>query len=227
MKPQLLLLHGALGASQQFSSLEKLLESNFEILKLDFSGHGKKESTPSKFSIELFSNEVLNFLAENKIDSIPIFGYSMGGFVALFLALHHPAKVKKISTLATKFEWTPEIAVAEIKFLNPKKTIEKVPAFAQQLQQLHGDKWPELMQKTAVFMQDLGANNPLPYTKMEAIKCPVLLCLGDKDKMVSEAETRTALKALPLGHMHLFKDCAHALEQVNLAALSAQLIQFF
>ena len=46
-------------------------------------------------------------------------GHSMGGYVALKLALKRPELVDRIITLGTKFNWTPEVAAKEVKMLNP------------------------------------------------------------------------------------------------------------
>ena len=227
MKPPLLLLHGALGSAQQFSSFEKQLDADFEILKLDFSGHGKQDWYPSKLSIELFTQDVLAFLAQANLPKTNIFGYSMGGFVALNLALTHPEKVDKIFTLATKFNWTPESAVHEVKFLVPDKMKEKVPAFATHLKNLHGSKWEELVLQTAALMLALGDKNVLPISELSKIKKRVLLGLGDQDKMVSLAETQAVQEALSNSSFQLFANTPHPWEQVNQAQLAVELLQFF
>ena len=45
--------------------------------------------------------------------------------------------IQKVFTLATKFEWTPDIAQKEIKMLDAAKIAEKIPAFAQLLEKRH------------------------------------------------------------------------------------------
>ena len=114
----ILLLHGALGSLEQFDKLQTQLSANFIVHTLNFSGHGGQPIPKKGFSIELFANDVLNYLDEKKIPSINIFGYSMGGYVALHLAVHHPERIKSIFTLATKFEWSEESTAREVKMLN-------------------------------------------------------------------------------------------------------------
>src|SRR5688572_25311470 len=111
----LLLLHGALGSKSQFRDLSKILEKDFIVHSMDFSGHGGNTLTNEPFSIELFADDILNWQNENQIKKCDIFGYSMGGYSALYLARYHPHKVRRIFTLATKFEWTEDIAAREVK----------------------------------------------------------------------------------------------------------------
>ncbi len=115
-KPQLLLLHGALGSKKQFSNLKPLLEEKFELFQLDFDGHGDGKDT-KHFSIELFTENLRAFLFENELKAINIFGYSMGGYVALNLAIKHPELVNKIVTLGTKFDWNLEFLKKKYPFL--------------------------------------------------------------------------------------------------------------
>ena len=88
---KLLLLHGALGTKKQFNPIKKILAKKFEIYDFDFDGHGATELKEG-FSIELFSENVSQFLLENKIEKINIFGYSMGGYVALHAAIRNAEK---------------------------------------------------------------------------------------------------------------------------------------
>ncbi|MDB5283105.1 MAG: hypothetical protein JWO06_2180 [Bacteroidota bacterium] len=79
---ELLLLHGALGSKDQFNALEGVLAQEFKTHSLNFSGHGKRPSHHHAFTIQNFTHEVLDWMNENYIKTIDIFGYSMGGYVA-------------------------------------------------------------------------------------------------------------------------------------------------
>src|SRR5579872_3175031 len=104
MKP-LLLLHGAVGASIQLEHLAEQLKSHCKVFTLNFSGHGGRPHTEAPFSMELFSHNVLEFMEQNYLDKISILGYSMGGYVGMYLAKHYPEKIGKVITLGTKYHW--------------------------------------------------------------------------------------------------------------------------
>lgn len=79
---KIILLHGAIGCSEQLMPLSKsLTDTGFETFTFNFSGHGKS-NFKSNFSIEQFSDELHNFITENNLIKPNIFGYSMGGYVA-------------------------------------------------------------------------------------------------------------------------------------------------
>ena len=85
------------------------------------------------------------------------FGYSMGRYAAVCIALKHPDRICSIMTLATVFDWSPERAQKEAAMLDPGKIELKVPAIAETLKHLHGsEKWKSLLQQKAGMMKVFG-----------------------------------------------------------------------
>ncbi|HLP55142.1 MAG TPA: alpha/beta fold hydrolase [Fluviicola sp.] len=224
---QLLVLHGALGAKQQLEELKPLLGNGFNVHSLNFEGHGGRPSD-TNFSIELFVENVRDYLEQNDISSCSIFGYSMGGYVALKLAAQFPGTVNEIVTLGTKFGWTPEVAVKETAMLNPEKIEEKVPKFAAALAQLHAPlDWKEVMYKTAQMMLDLGDQPALTEEELRSITIPVTLLLGSEDTMVTVEETTAVQQQLPNATFERVEGWQHPIERVNKEELAGKLMSLF
>ncbi len=198
---------------------ERLRHNGFAPQTLNFPGHGGAPFSEG-FGIEQFAKEVLRFMDEKGLEKVDIFGYSMGGYVALHLASQHPERVGRIITLATKFDWTPEGAEREAKMLDPEKIEAKVPAFAAQLRERHApNDWKLLLRKTADMMLELGQRPLLTPTVLSKIINPCHICLGDGDQMVSLAETTQAAETLPNGQLHVLEQTPHPFEKVDLDAL--------
>jgi len=227
MKPKLLLLHGALGSTAYFKPLMAVLDQHYELYTLNFSGHGDKPANSAGFSIAVFAEEVSDYLNQNNLEKINVFGYSMGGYVAVYLANQHPEKVSKIFTLGTKWDWNPESAMREAQMLQPEIVLKKVPQWAKSLEKLHGKSWSELMQKTAQMMLEMGKNPPLSIAEYEQIQTPVLLTIGDKDQMVSIDETRHMTHLLPHAQCIVLKEIPHSVEQMDAAFLAQSIHNFF
>lgn len=224
---ELLLLHGALGSKEQFAELEKQLEGKFKTHALNFSGHGRRPSHQHGFTIQNFTHEVLDWLNEHYESKIDIFGYSMGGYVALWLARFYPDRVNRIFTLGTKLAWNNEIAEKEIKMLQPEIIEVKVPAFAQALADRHGEhEWKSVMSKTAHLMHDL-AHSHLTDQDFIKIEHQVQLGLGDKDNMVSFDETDYVKRLLKNGSLLTMNNTPHPLEKVEANLLAKEIERFF
>lgn len=213
MKQNIILLHGALGSQNQVEALKQLLSPSFNTYSLNFEGHGGRPSEAA-FSIDLFTQNTLNFLEENNIKQSHIFGYSMGGYVGLNLALKHPNYVQSIVTLGTKFDWTPETAAKEIKMLNPSIIEEKVPKFAQKLKDTHApNDWKKVLNKTADMMVELGNGKRLVTKDLQQIKHRILIGIGALDRMVSIVESKEAAEALNNGELTVIEGFHHPMEK--------------
>lgn len=222
-----LLLHGALGSLEQFDFLQTHLSSDFIVHTLNFSGHGGLPIPDEGFSIELFVNNILNYLDEKKISSINIFGYSMGGYVALHLAVHHPHRIKSIFTLATKFDWSTASTSREIKMLNPEVLEIKIPSFVENMKQRHAPiDWKNMVQQTAGMMQRLS-QQPLTEKDFKKIENRVCLAIGDRDQMVTINETEQTYRSLKQSSLLVLPNTVHPFEKVDINRLTNELKMFF
>ncbi len=226
MKRPLIILHGALGAKSQFEKLAKKLEPNFEVRLLNFEGHGGRISE-REFSIDHFSQNLSDFIKEEKLKQVLVFGYSMGGYVAINTALNYPGFIQKIITLGTKFDWNPDSAAQEFKMLDPEKIKEKVPQFAESLKKRHAPgKWEEVLNKTAPMMHKLGDGDALNFNHFELLDIPVKIMVGEMDKMVSIEESKNVAKWIPGAEFEILKNCKHPIEQCDQELLTQKISDF-
>lgn len=211
----IILLHGAIGAKDQLEPLaNELNQQGFNVFTLSFGGHGQIPFQ-TNFGIEQFALELEQFIKVNNLITPTVFGYSMGGYVALYLAHQQHTLLGNIITLGTKFEWSPEISEKEVKMLDAKTITAKVPKFAEALKTRHGNDWELLLQKTAEMMLSLGKKNALSLHDFTSIQNKVLIGLADKDNMVSLPETTAVYKQLPNGNMYMLPNTKHPIETVN------------
>lgn len=223
----LLLLHGALGSALTLEPLREALANTYRVHTLNFEGHGGRPFPEETFSITLFARNVLDFLDSNKLDNVHVFGYSMGGYVGLYLAHTHPERFKSIFTLATKFAWSEEAAAREIKLLNPEKITEKIPSFATILAQRHQPQsWAQNVEQTAHMMLQLGKHPLLTNEILSQISLPVQVAVGDKDNMVTLEETIQAYRCLPNGCLLVLPNTRHPLETIAVARLQTEITLF-
>lgn len=91
--PAVLFLHGFMGSSADWRGVMEALEDRFYCVALDLPGHGSSVGLSSEaYTIEGTSRRVLDSLGESGVERPVLVGYSMGGRLALYLALRHPAR---------------------------------------------------------------------------------------------------------------------------------------
>jgi pimeloyl-ACP methyl ester carboxylesterase len=222
MKKNLLFLHGALGSKNQFDSITDKFSPHFNTWTFNFSGHGGKKIT-HPFSIDLFTQELFDFIDLHKISECNIFGYSMGGYIALNFAQQYQLQ-GKIITLGTKFSWSPDIAAKEIKMLDHEKIKNKIPAFAEVLEKRHHPfDWKIVLDSTTALILQLGTSDSLRFEK---IPNDVLIMIGSDDTMVSFEESENASEKLKKGKLLVLQNTAHPIESVNTSLLLNEINSF-
>ena len=226
MKSKLLLLHGALGTSMQFQILKEKLLPHLDVFDFNFSGHGSNKSE-GDFSIDLFCTDALEYLKEHHLENVNIFGYSMGGYVALRLGRDYPDKINKIITLATKFDWSPETATKEARMLIPEIIEEKIPKFAEDLQRRHApNDWKSIVRRTSEMMTGLGNGKAMKMEDFKTIDHHILICIGDEDKMVSIEESERVANYLKNGALKIIPGFKHPIETNDPDVLASLILNF-
>ncbi len=226
---QLLLLHGALGSKAQFDTIQPVLQQHgFSTDAINFAGHGGFAIPLQGYNFNVFANDILQYADVNKIEKLNLFGYSMGGYAALYFAKLHPGRVNRIATLNVKFNWDPLSTQKEIGLLNAEKMIEKVPSYAEKLMYQHGlNIWKQVLQSTADMMEKLSKDFVLTQEDFKQIKMPVLLGVGDKDTTTSISETFDVYKTLPDARLWVLPDTLHPFDRIHPAVLALELERFF
>jgi pimeloyl-ACP methyl ester carboxylesterase len=224
----ILILHGALGSASQLDPFKSTLESEgFDVHALNLSGHGG-EPFQINFGIEQFAEDTLRYLDKHQLKQVNIFGYSMGGYVALWLVKYRPDRAEKIVTLGTKFDWSVESAMKEVKKLNAEKILEKIPAFARILEHRHTpNDWKMLLSRTADMMLALGQQPLLTKEILQTIPHQTLICLGDQDDMADRNYSEQVASFLPNGKFRLMENTPHPIEKVDLKKLSEIVAKLF
>jgi pimeloyl-ACP methyl ester carboxylesterase len=222
-----IMLHGALGSAEQMKGLGASLNKNFDVHYLTYQGHDGKNPGKFNFSIEFFSNDVVNYMREHRIRKASFVGYSMGGYVALFLARYQPELVNRVVALATKLEWTPQQAATEIARLQPAYIQEKWPRYAEDLQKLHGTKnWTVVLKNTADMMYRMGQHPPLTAHDFSRLSQIALLATGDLDDAATPEEIQKVGRLMPKGRYHIFENSPHPLQKMDLKVVSKEITKF-
>lgn len=210
----LILLHGALGNASTMQPIADALKDQFDVYIPDLPGHGSlsvQDLSPSVQSLTHFLHE---YIQHNRIYQPVIFGYSLGGYVALYHELMYPGTIKRTITFATKYLWNPGEAEKQKKMLDGDVIEMKVPAFAQVLRERHGEHWKQTLSQTATLMSLLGQQPLLTPETVQKITIPVCVAVGSEDLMVTREESEEIAQSLPHGEFKILEGLPHGIEKV-------------
>lgn len=97
-KPQddaLLILHGLFGSRNNWAALARQLSQHQDVYALDLRNHGESQRADS-MSFPEMAVDVMWFMESEGLSQTSILGHSMGGKVAMQIALDTPQRVKKL-----------------------------------------------------------------------------------------------------------------------------------
>ena len=98
--PALVLVHGLLGNSNNFIELAKTLASRYTVYSVDRPGSGfSSRYKRTSASFEQQSKMIVEWMEKEGIDKASIAGHSMGGGIALRMALDAPEKITSVTLL--------------------------------------------------------------------------------------------------------------------------------
>jgi len=91
-----ILLHGWLGSWGYWLRTMETLKNQYRCYALDFWGFGDSGKRRSSYYVNDFVGLVDQFMDRLGIEAAPIVGHSMGGTVAMALAIHKPERVRRV-----------------------------------------------------------------------------------------------------------------------------------
>jgi pimeloyl-ACP methyl ester carboxylesterase len=178
--PPLILLHGAYMTIDLMGPLLSGLASTRRVIAVEQQGHGRTADADRPITYEQMADDTAGLLRHLEVDSADVVGFSMGGGVALQLAIRHPALVRKLVVAAASFTSDGMHAAA----------LEMFPSITPEL--FAGSPIEEAYLRTAPNPGDfptlVGKLKALDTTEfawaeqdIRAIAAPTLIVVGDSD----------------------------------------------
>jgi pimeloyl-ACP methyl ester carboxylesterase len=177
-RPPLVLLHGGLVTTEMtFGPLIPALAEDQRVIGVELQGHGHTTDTERPMRIEYLVDDVVALLDHLDLAQVNIFGFSLGGIVALTLALRHPARAARL--IIASVNYRPDGADSE---LGP----DRLPTEAdfQAMRDAHAAVAPDPTQfdragaKTSAMVQALPGWSD---DELRSLAAPTLLIFGDTD----------------------------------------------
>lgn len=216
--PPVLLLHGAAGCTQlETADLLRRLEPHCRVVAVDFSGHGASDHVAS-FSADLFADNARAALDHAGIDRADVFGFSMGGTMALRFAQQHPERVRRLAVHGTNVEWDAARVDAMNRRLDAGTIASRRPQLVERLDALHTD-WKALFRRTRAFITSLPERSNALTDMVATVEHPTLVSAVDRDDLFSLDVPLGLHERLPDSRLALTPGDRHALQEVNLDLL--------
>ena len=91
----LIIIHGLFGMSDNWNTLGKRFSEHYTVHLVDLRNHGRSPHS-DEFNYDLMSSDIMKYISENNIKKPSILGHSLGGKVAMKVAIDHPNIIRKL-----------------------------------------------------------------------------------------------------------------------------------
>ena len=238
--PAVFFLHGFTGSSETWKPHLKAL-TGFTTVRLDFLGHGRSDTPPDvrRYGMEACVDDVLALRRRLGVQRCAVVGYSMGGRVAMRVALRAPECLWAL-VLESASPGITKPADRRDRVLQDARLAERIqnegvaafadywqalPLFASQSrlpeatrQALRTQRLQHTADGLANSLQGLGAGREHPVLqRLRELRLPVLLLAGTLDAKYCELANEMAA-VLPCSRVRIVPDAGHAVHLEQPAA---------
>jgi 3-oxoadipate enol-lactonase len=209
----------AYGADMRHRTAPELAAS-YRVIRFDYRGAGRSSDPPGPYSVQLMAEDALAILDAADAASAQVYGVSLGGAIALQLALDHPASVRSLilgCTAASAEGASRGALVTRVRSLLPAA----LNRMAWKL--LYGPGTPadrraedqQIVRRTRSSRrgrrgQLTGAASFDVTGRLEEIGIPALVMHGARDRIVPAASAQRLADGIAGARLVMFPDAGHA-----------------
>jgi len=250
--PPMVLIHGIGASMESWAPNVHPLARTHRVYALDLVGFGASDKPAIPYSLSFLAQSVADFMSSQGIAQASITGHSLGGGVALRLALEHPEKVNKlvlVSSAGLGREGHVFFKLGSLPLVGEYLTRPNRERTAQFLAEMLYD--PEMVTEELVdlhynLMSRPGAQEAYLSAlrsiatvfgtrktvlrsivdNLDRITAPTLVVWGEQDGILPVAHAHVAAEAIPNVRLHIFQECGHYVQLEKADAFNALLLEF-
>jgi pimeloyl-ACP methyl ester carboxylesterase len=212
----LLYLHGASGAPAIMPFMEQLA-ARFDVLVPEHPGYGLSDEPEWLENIHDAAYFYLDFLKRLNLQKAVVVGSSMGGWMALEMAVRDTSRIESLVLVGPAGIAAPGVQPADI-FLMPPEDVIRSLFHDQKLaeQRLAEPLTPESLDialknrhTTARLAWEPRLHDPFLPKWLHRIDVPVKIIWGAEDRILPAAFTKEFSRLMPKAEIHIIAGCGH------------------
>jgi pimeloyl-ACP methyl ester carboxylesterase len=176
----LILLHGAYMTVDLMGPILPGLAATRQVIAPEQQAHGHTADVDRPITYEQMADDTAGLIRHLGIESADVLGYSMGGGIALQLAIRHPRLLRRLVVASASFasDAMPEEALAVFPSITPEMFAGSPIEQAYQRTAPNQEDFPKLVEK----LKTLDTTDfAWPKEDIRGIAAPTLIVLGDSD----------------------------------------------
>ncbi len=224
----LLLIAGFACDHANWSKVVPLLASRNRLITFDNRGVGQSSSPDVPYSIHEMAEDALGLLDSLGLSSVHVAGHSMGGQIAVELALNHPERVKSMMLLASCARVDRRGKAIIESWGDLPRLVDPVTAIQLSLPWIYTSRFYETPGAIDTVIQEMLTNPFVPalagifrqsraitsyngVARLGEIACPTLVVVGNQDILGGRAFSEELAHGIPGARLTILEQAAHGL----------------
>ena len=193
----LLLVHGNGGSIGTLAAQIDHFKPKYRVIAMDSRDQGRSADSQESITYEKMTDDLAALIDHLKLGPVDVVGWSDGGIEALLLGVRHPAKVKKIVSMAANLNPSPEAFDPEVGAM--VKSMMELPDEARST--------PEGRRQLKVVGMMLKEPD-IPPAMLAKVAAPTLVLASDHD-LIRIEHIVTIYRSLPNAQLAIFPNRTH------------------
>ena len=228
-RPALLFVHGAGGDHTIWGEQLRELAQNFSVAALDLNGHGRSPAREGD-GLQTYTEDVLAALEALTMPTVVV-GHSMGGAIALTVALQRPKNLVGLGLVGTGAKLKVHPQILELCQTDFEKAVELVVqwAFADQSSSELREKARLQMRRNgaqALFRDFSSCNTFDVMARLSEIAVPTMILCGRDDKLTPIKYSEYLQQNIPNAHLKIIDGAGHMVMVEQREAVTQALREF-
>ena len=232
----LLLVHGLGSRGEDWANLiPQLINSGNHVYALDLLGYGDSEQPrDARYSISQQAAMVEGFLDSQHLQQVDMAGWSMGGWIAMQVALQQPQRIRRLVLLDSaglRFQLsfdpalfqpaspTDLVKLEEILIPHPRP----LPGFLAMAMLRRGDHVGWVVRRS---VQSMMTGEDLVDGKLGALTMPVLIGWGDQDKLIPLSVGYRLHQEIMQSVLDVYDGCGHLAPEDCVSQVGPSVVDF-
>lgn len=211
-QPALLFVHGAGGDHTIWGEQLRELAKDFSVIALDLNGHGRSPAREGD-GLQTYVEDVLAVLNAFAQPTVLV-GHSMGGAIALSVALQPPKNLVGLGLVGTGARLKVHPQILELCQTDFEKAVELVIswAFAEQADPALTDKARQQMRRNgqaALYRDFLSCSTFDEMHRLSEISVPTIVICGREDKLTPVKYSEYLQQNIPNAQLQIIERAGH------------------
>lgn len=228
-QPALLFLHGAGGDHTVWGEQLRELAQDFSVAALDLNGHGRSPARAGD-GLQTYVEDVLAVLQALTMPTVVV-GHSMGGAIALTVALQRPKNLVGLGLVGTGARLKVHPQIVELCQTDFERAVELVVswAFAEHVDPVLKDKAREQMFRNGqeALSRDFASCSTFDVmNRLSEISVPTMVICGREDKLTPVKYSEYLKQNIPNAQLHIVERAGHMVMLEQPGAVTHALREF-